>query len=135
MTLLYYDAHFLPPPIFLSSALEESPGPVFQNVCVSVCLCICVSVCLSVTNFEASDWSKYGDVARRHETSYDIARLLLMVASRALLKSGQACKNERLNKLIDLARDERFLFSKNDPKGGPLDAFFNYWLHKTLHFF
>ena len=35
----------------LSSALGESPGPVFQNVCVSVrvsvCvyLCVCVSVC------------------------------------------------------------------------------------------
>ena len=41
---------------FLSSALGESPGPVFRNVC----LWFCGSVVLSVTNFQASDWSKVG---------------------------------------------------------------------------
>ena len=37
-------------------------------------------MCLSVRdNFLASDWSKFGDLARRRETSHDVARLLLMV--------------------------------------------------------
>ena len=40
---------------------------------ISKCVCLCV------TNFQASDWSKYGDVARRRQASYDVARLLLMV--------------------------------------------------------
>ena len=38
---------------------------------------MCVSV--SVTDFQASDWSKVGDLARCRETSYDVVRLLLMV--------------------------------------------------------
>ena len=48
-------AQFNFPPNFLSSTLEESSGPVFQNVC----LCVCVCVCVCVTNFQASDWSSY----------------------------------------------------------------------------
>ena len=36
-------------------------------------------------------------------------------------------KNDRLDALIVLARDEQFFFPlKNDPKGGPLDDFFNF---------
>ena len=35
-------------------------------------------------------------------------------------------KNDRLDVLIILAKDEQFLFSlENDPKGGPLDDFFS----------
>ena len=41
-------------------------------------LCVCVCVCFW-DNFSASDWSKYGDVTWRRETSYYVARLLLMV--------------------------------------------------------
>ena len=38
-------------------------------------------------------------------------------------------KNDRVNGLIILARDELFLFSlENDPKGGPLDDFLNKFL-------
>ena len=32
---------------------------------------------MSVTNFQASDWTKFGDFARRCLTPYDEARLLL----------------------------------------------------------
>ena len=39
-------------------------------------LILCVSVW---DNFKASDWSKFGDLARRRETSHDIARLILML--------------------------------------------------------
>ena len=53
--------------MFLSSALGESPGPAFRNVC------------LCVTYFQASDWLKVVDVARRRQTAYNVARLLLMV--------------------------------------------------------
>ena len=42
---------------------------------ISKCLCVCVCV----TYFQASDWSKVGDVKRRRQTLYDVARLLLMV--------------------------------------------------------
>ena len=38
------------------------------------------SVCLFIwENFSASDWSKAGDITRCRQTSYDIARILLMV--------------------------------------------------------
>ena len=38
------------------------------------CVCVCVW-----DNFSASDWSKFGDLARRRETSHVVARLLLML--------------------------------------------------------
>ena len=46
----------------------------------------CVSVCVSVTNFQATDRSKYGDIAELRDRSYDIARLLLMVPLETLAK-------------------------------------------------
>ena len=37
-------------------------------------------------------------------------------------------KNDRIDALIVLARDEQFPFSlENDPKGGPLDDLFPFW--------
>ena len=42
-------------------------------------------------------------------------------------------KNDRLDALIILARDELFLFSLgNDPKGGPLDDFLHFFVAPTL---
>ena len=52
---------------FLSSALGETLDQYFK-----------MSVTVCVTNFQASDWSKVSDVARRRTASYDVARLLLM---------------------------------------------------------
>ena len=56
-------------PKFLQALLGEQG----LTVCW-FCVCLCFW-----DNFSASDWSKYGDVARRRETSYGVARLLLMV--------------------------------------------------------
>ena len=50
---------------------------IYSPVCLSVCLCVCVSVCLCVPPKFLSQIQI--DVARRRETSYDVARLLLMV--------------------------------------------------------
>ena len=46
-------------------------------VCVSVRLCVCVSMCLCVPPKFLSQIQI--DIGRRHQTSYDVARLLLMV--------------------------------------------------------
>ena len=62
--------------IFCPALSERALDQYFEMcVCLSVCLC----VCLCVTNFQASDWWKYGDVARRRKTLCDVARLHLMV--------------------------------------------------------
>ena len=58
-------------------ALSERALDQYFEMCV--CLSVCLCVCLCVTNFQASDWWKYGDVARRRKTLCDVARLHLMV--------------------------------------------------------
>ena len=44
---------------------------------LTVCwFCVCVSVW---DDFQASDWLKHSEVAQRRQTSYDVAKLLLIV--------------------------------------------------------
>ena len=63
-------------PIFVQR-LRSKPWTYKSKFCFSFMLFIHVVIPYPI--FEASDWSEFGDLARRRETSHGVASLLLMV--------------------------------------------------------